>query len=211
MVFGDWQLETHIVPFAKCLKLASQRLSKLQQTLKVLVRLTSRFIKFLKTNYETASAVQLFKSFCNCSLPQVLGEIDGTQIEILKPDNGTSVDFWSRKQKYNVNTQAAVGSTFIFLDVATEFSSSIYDARLLRATKLYQDAETNITLSKPTDVIENKEVRSLLISDEANSSTSWQLKPYHFTIRLNNAQKKFNKKLSPARVTVGRPFELLKG
>ena len=211
MVFGDWQLETHIVPFAKCLKLASQRLSKLQQTLKVLVRLTSRFIKFLKTNYETASAVQLFKSFCNCSLPQVLGEIDGTQIEILKPDNETSVDYCSRKQRYTVNTQAAVGSNFIFLDVATEFSSSIYDARLLRATKLYQDAEANITLSKPTDVIENKEVRSLLISDEANSSTSWQLKPYHFTIRLNNAQKKFNKKLPSARVTVERPFDLLKG
>ena len=54
-------------------------------------------------------------------------------------------------------------------------------------------------------------MRSLLISDEAYSSTSWQLKPYHFTIRLNNAQKKFNKKLPSARVTVERPFDLLKG
>ena len=32
-VYGDWQLETHIGPLAKCLALASQRLSKLQQTL----------------------------------------------------------------------------------------------------------------------------------------------------------------------------------
>ena len=38
---------------------------------KELVTLASRFIKFLQTNYKTASAVQLFKSFCNCSLPQV--------------------------------------------------------------------------------------------------------------------------------------------
>ena len=38
---------------------------------KELVTLASRFIKFLKTNYQTTSAVQLFKSFWSCSLPQV--------------------------------------------------------------------------------------------------------------------------------------------
>ena len=50
-----------------------------------------------------------------------------------------------------------------------------------------------------------------LISDGAYPSTSWQLKPYPFTIPLNDAQKKFNKKLSSARVTVERAFGLLKG
>ena len=33
---------------------------------KELLRSASRFVKFPKTNYETASAIQLFKSFCNC-------------------------------------------------------------------------------------------------------------------------------------------------
>ena len=43
---------------------------------------------------------------------------------------------------------------------------------MLRATKLYQDAEANIILSKPTDVIEeNKEVCMLLISDGAYPAT----------------------------------------
>ena len=54
---------------------------------KKVVRLALRFIKFWKTNYETASTVQLFRSFCNCSLPQVFGAIDRTGIEILKPYN----------------------------------------------------------------------------------------------------------------------------
>ena len=36
--------------------------------LKELVRSASQLIKFPKANCETASAVQLFKSFCNCSL-----------------------------------------------------------------------------------------------------------------------------------------------
>ena len=136
---------------------------------KELVRLVSRFIKFPKTN--TASAVQLFKSFCNCSLPQVLGSIDGTHTEILKPDHESSVDCFSRKQKYTVNTQTVVDSNLIFLDVATGFPGSIHDARMLQTTKLYQDAEVNIILSKPTDVIESKE-RPLLISDGAYPATS---------------------------------------
>ena len=51
---------------------------------KELVRSTSRLIKFPKANCETGSAVQLFKPFCNCSLPQILGAIDGARTEILK-------------------------------------------------------------------------------------------------------------------------------
>ena len=65
-------------------------------------------------------------------------------------------------------------------------------------------------LNKPTGVIENKEVRPLLISYGAYRATSWQLKPYPFTIRLNDTQKKIDK-LSSAQVTVERTFGLLKG
>ena len=83
------------------------------------------------------------------------------------------MDYFSWKQKYTANTSAVVGSSFIFLDVATGFPGNIHDARMLRATKLYQDAEANIILSKPTDVIEeNKEVCMLLISDGAYPATS---------------------------------------
>ena len=104
------------------------------------------------------------------------------------------MDYFSKEQKYTVKTPAVVSSNLIFLDVATGFPGSIHDARMLRATKLYQDAEANIILTKPTDVVDNKEVRPLLISDGAYPSTSWQLKPYPFTIRLNDAHKKSHKK-----------------
>ena len=114
------------------------------------------------------------------------------------------------KQRYTVNTQAVVGSNVIFLDVATGFPGSIHDGRMLQTTTQYQDAETNMTLSKPTDIIENKEACLLLISDGAYQAISWQLKPYPL-IRLNDTQKKFNKKLSSAQVTVERAIGLLKG
>ena len=92
------------------------------------------------------------------------------------------MDYFSRKQKYTDNIQAVVGSNLIFLDVATRFPGSTHDARMLRATKLYQDAEGNLILSKPTHVIEKKEVRPFLISDGAYPSTPWQLKPHPITI-----------------------------
>ena len=53
-------------------------------------------------------------------------------------------------------------------------------------------------LSKPSDLIENKEVCPLLISDGAYQAISLQLKPYSFTIQLNDTQKKISKKLSSA-------------
>ena len=117
------------------------------------------------------------------------------------------MDYFSRKQKYTVHTQAVVGSNLIFLDVATGFPGSIHDTRMLQETKLYQDAEANMILSKPSDVIENKEVCPLLISDGAYQAISLQLKPYSFTIQLNDTQKKISKKLSSAQVTVERAFD----
>ena len=81
-----------------------------------------------------------------------------------------------------VNIQAVVDRNVIFLDVATGCTGSIDDARMLRATKLHEDVESNVILSKTTDVIENKEVRPLLISDGAYPPTSWRIKPYYFTI-----------------------------
>ena len=80
---------------------------------------------------------------------------------------------------------------------------------MLQETKLYQDDEGNMILSKPTDVIENKEVRPLLISYGAYQATSGQLKPYPFTIRLNDTQKKIDN-LSSAQLTVETTFGLLK-
>ena len=117
------------------------------------------------------------------------------------------MDYFSRKQKYTVHTQAVAGSNLIFLDVATGFPGSIHDARMLQETKLYQDAEANMILSKPSDVIENKEVCPLLISDGAYQAISLQLKPYSFTIQLNDTQKKISKKLSSTQVTVERAFD----
>ena len=54
-------------------------------------------------------------------------------------------------------------------------------------------------------------IRQLLLSDSAYPATLRQVKPYKQNIMLNHSQKKFNKALSSARVTIKRAFGVLKG
>ena len=135
------------------------------------------------------------------------GQQRGLVQRYLKPDNCHGLF----QHETEIHCQAVVGSKLIFLDVATGFPGSIHHARMLQATKLYKDVKANMILSKPSNVIENKEVPLLLISNGAHQATSCQLKPYPFTIRLNNTEKKINKKLSSAQVTVEGAIALLKG
>ena len=93
-----------------------------------LYTIAHRFITFPANAIDTASQIQSFKVTTQCAIPQVVGAIDCTHIEILAPDNESKVDYFSRKQKYTVNTQAVVGGNMMFLDVATGFPGSIHES-----------------------------------------------------------------------------------
>ena len=54
-------------------------------------------------------------------------------------------------------------------------------------------------------------IRPLLLTDSAYPATLWQVKPYKQNTMLNHSQKKFNKALSLARVTIERAFGVSKG
>ena len=45
------------------------------------------FVKFPQSQIETATAMELFKSDCNCKIPQTVGAIVGTHIFIQTPEN----------------------------------------------------------------------------------------------------------------------------
>ena len=176
-----------------------------------LTRVAHQFINFPENGRETGTAIQSFQRFCNCVIPQVLGAIDGTHIEILSPDCLSKVDYFSRKLKFTINTQAVIGSNYMFLDVSTGYPGSIHDARMLRASSLFHNAVQGQILSQPVDYIQNVAIRPLLLGDGAYPPATWNVKPYPYNLQLTAAQKKFNKNLSGARSTVERGFGLLKG
>ena len=175
-----------------------------------IVRIASEFIKFPKNGPDTATAIQHFKEFADCRIPQVMGALDGTHIEIEAPPTESKVDYFSRKQKYTVNTQAVIGANLMFLHVATGFPGSIHDARMCRATSVFQEAENGQILATPTDVINGYAVRPLILGDSAYPCTNWILKPFNFNLNLTQDQKKYNRKVSASRSTIERAFGLLK-
>lgn len=69
------------------------------------------FFGFLK-QMETSISIEKLKESFECELPQVVGAIDVTHVEILAPSNESRVDYFSRKQKYTVVNQGVVGANF---------------------------------------------------------------------------------------------------
>ena len=87
--------------------------------------LAPTFIKFPVLALETTLATTSFQEFTDCAIPQVVGAVDGTHIEILAPSSVCKLDYFSRKQKYTIHSQAVFGSNLMFLDVSTGFPGSV--------------------------------------------------------------------------------------
>ena len=170
----------------------------------------AQFIQFPRTAVDTAKEVQKFTASTDCAIPQVVGAIDGTHVEILSPGGDSKVDYYCRKQMYSINTQAVVGGNSMFIDVATGYPGSIHDARVLRDSSLYALSEQKRLLVNPVKVVEGFRVRPLLIGDGAYPPLTWLVKPFPYHLNLAQRQKKFNKNLSSARVSVEQAFGLLK-
>ena len=124
-------------------------------------------------------------------------------------DSESRVDYFSRKQRYTINTQAVVGANLLFLHIATGYPGSLHDARILRLSNLCTRAEREEILKTPSKIIDGFSVRPLLLSDSAYPMTLWQVKPFSFTLNLTELENLFNKHLSSARVE--QAFGVLKG
>ena len=58
------------------------------------VRISSNFIKFPQNQIETATAMELFKSDCDCKIRQTVGAIYGSHIFLQTPENERKQTTW---------------------------------------------------------------------------------------------------------------------
>ena len=115
--------------------------------------LAPQLISFPKNGRETAREIEKLRVFTECLIPQGVGAIDGTHFEIICPENDRKVDYYSRKQMYTENTQAIVEADPVFLDIATGFPGSVHDARVLRSTSLFAQAERTDILDSSQELV----------------------------------------------------------
>ena len=101
-----------------------------------LSQLGPHFIRFPSSRRETAEAILKFREIEKCVIPQAIGAIDGTHVPTLTPALDSKGDYFNRKQRYSVNTQAIIGSNLEFISVATGYPGSLHDARVLRNTEV---------------------------------------------------------------------------
>ena len=173
-----------------------------------LVNIASRFICFPTSSVETGEAIENFKVDMNCKILQAFAAIDGTHIEIVAPNNDNKADYYTKR--YTVNTQGIVGANLLFLHVATGYPGSSHDARVWRATDIFEKIRSNEILQYPEEIIENVRVKPLMLGDGAYPLSTYVMKPYPYSNALSREQINFNKKLPAARVNIERAFGIVK-
>lgn len=174
----------------------------------VMRQMAAQFIKFPRSRQEFSRAIALFEDVSK--IPQAMGAIDGTHIEIIAPPGRGKFDYFDREHRYSVTLQAVVGDNLEFLDTAVGFPGSMHDARVLQQSELFKSAENGDIFTDPHVIINGTRVGPLLLGDGAYPLLPWLIKPFPLNVNLTASQRRFNRELSSARATVERAFGILK-
>jgi hypothetical protein len=135
-------------------------------------------------------------------LPHCIGAIDGTHIPIKAPYDNPE-QYVNRKKFHSVQLQGVCDADRFFTDVYCAYPGSVHDARVLRNSPLYQDAERLESVVFPES--------TYIIDDTAYPLKTWLVTGFKNNGKLTREQRQFNYFLSSTRMKIEHTFGLLKG
>ncbi|XP_043282199.1 protein ALP1-like [Venturia canescens] len=136
-------------------------------------------------------------------LPDVIGAIDGTDIEVKGPKENKQY-YINRKKRFSITSQAVSDSQLRFTDCYAGFAGSVGDLRIFRNSDLWHAVRENRRAFFPD--------QEYIIADKAyHPVMAWCIPPYRNIGNLTLAQQRFNQTISKMRQAIERSFALLKG
>lgn len=135
-------------------------------------------------------------------ITKCIGAIDGTHIQIIEPHENAR-DYCNRKHYYSVILQGVVDVNLKFTNIYCGEPGSMHDARVLRRSPLFHNAQENTERLFPNS--------TFIIGDSAYPLLRWLIPLFRDNGYLTPQQTEFNYLHSSTRMAVEKAFGLLKG
>ena len=142
-------------------------------------------------------------------LPNCVGAIDCTHIDMECPDAKLASDFRDRKCSFSIQVQAVVDSNMRFLDVVAGWAGSVHDSRIFSLSNLF--LRRSEFFSSQSMMINGVFVQEYLIGDAGYPLTVNMMIPFPGReSSFTREQRVYNFKHSSTRMAVERAFGRLK-